>query len=63
MMLNFDEVEGVYIAWGRRKCLQRTKLYVVMLKLMNVKQVPTRVGWEGMSPMGTCSECCSRYKN
>lgn len=43
--------------------MKEPKPDVPMLKLMNVKQVPTKVGWECTYPKGTRFECCSKYKN
>ena len=61
-MLIVDEVAGAYIAWGARACLQITKSNAAMLKLMNVKQVPTKAGWEGSSPKDTAPNAAPDLK-
>lgn len=59
--------------WWNSRCLHslgwegtssnEPKSDVTALELMNAKQVPTKVGLDDTSPKGTCSKCCSWYKN
>jgi len=62
MILVVDEVAGAYIAWGERAHLQITQAKCCYVETDECEEVPTEVGWEGTSLMGTHSECYSIIK-